>query len=241
MRDETMTDDAPDPGGASRQLPHLSNDGRGVNHAAMRGPLDAPDWPGGSLATDPLRAWMRRLADRLRWVRILNGNWSRLCTHGALKTLSVRSKGTGGTHGMAGVFLDPPYADTADRGADLYAVDSLSVAHDVREWCLCNTDTPWLRIVLAGFEGEHDVDGQDALVAAGWRCVEWYTRGHLTGGMGNLGGGGQMHRDRLWLSPQCLDPFAVDDDDTGSDPATATALPPGVLDGQLALFEGATP
>jgi len=57
-----------------------------------------------------------------------------------------------------------------------------------------------LRIVLAGYEGE----GHEALEAAGWRSVGWYKRGFLRGGMGNLKGGGQQHRERLWLSPHCL-------------------------------------
>ena len=201
--------------GANRKLPHVSDNGRGVNHAAMREPLEythatePPEYELGRLSTEPLRAWMRRLQDRLRWVRALNGDWKRAATNGVMNTLSVARMGQ---TGHCGVFLDPPYADTAKRAAGLYAHDSLTVAHEVREWALKHTATPWLRIVLAGFEGEHDdpETGEDMLVRAGWRCVSWYVGGYLVGGMGNTGkaadGGtvSQQHRERLWLSPQCL-------------------------------------
>ncbi len=63
-----------------------------------------------------------------------------------------------------------------------------------------HTETPWLRIVLAGFDTEHG-----ELEAAGWRSVEWFAGGFLTGGMGNIGSNGHNQaRERLWLSPSCL-------------------------------------
>jgi hypothetical protein len=199
--------------GVSRQLPHLSDNGRGVNHPAMRDGTpgavengtgvwhaDAPD-----LTSTGLIEWFQHLAQRLRWVRIVNGDWRRVCTGGAINSLSVRQK----KDSAAGIFLDPPYADTAGRNKDLYAVDSLSVAHAVREWCLEHGDNPKWRIVMAGFAGEH----HDAFEKAGWREVEWYKAGHLQGGMGNLGGTGnhQQARERLWCSPHCLKQEAVPD------------------------------
>ena len=200
--------------GVRRNLPHLSDNGNGVNHAGTREPgvldvptaehgrsrLDIVDWGATyhNLTMPELIRWFRHLAARLRHVRILNGDWSRLVTTGAAHTLQVRQG-----HGPCGVFLDPPYADTAGRDKSLYAQESLTVAHDVHAWCLANGDNPLFRIVLAGFEGEHD----SALVDAGWTEHEWFTAGFLTGGMGNLGKNGkthQMQRDRLWASPHCL-------------------------------------
>lgn len=58
-------------------------------------------------------------------------------------------------HGITGVFLDPPYADEAQRTDDLYASDSGNVAHAVREWAIANGDNPKLRIALCGYQGEH--------------------------------------------------------------------------------------
>jgi len=200
--------------GVSRDLPHISDDGRGVTHPCTREPgvldpapsdaaelhrLDHIDWGQHyhNTTMPELIRWFRHLCARLRHVRILNGDWSRIVTTGAAHNLVVRQG-----KGPAGVFLDPPYADTAERSEALYQHDSLTVAHDVRQWCLANGDNPKFRIVLAGFEGEHGA----VLEEAGWSVHEWYTKGHLRGGMGNVGGSGksQMHRDRLWASPHCL-------------------------------------
>jgi hypothetical protein len=141
-----------------------------------------------------LRAWFRFLSARLRHVRIITGDWTRLCTMGAIRSLSVRVGGA-----AAGVFLDPPYS-TAVRRTDLYENDVAGLSEAVREWCAANDQHPDVRIVLAGFAGE----GHETLVARGWREVEWYSRGFLRGGMGNIGDGNQQHRERLWLSPSCL-------------------------------------
>ncbi len=88
--------------------------------------------------------------------------------------------------------MDPPYGDVG-RASFYGRHESFTVAEEVRAWCLTVGDNPLWRIVYAGFEGE----GGD-LLAAGWREVEWYSAGHLKGGMGNVGGTGkhQQHRER---------------------------------------------
>jgi len=142
-----------------------------------------------------LREWMRYLSARLRHVRILNGDWKRAVTNGATKTLPVR-KG-----GHVGIFLDPPYSAAAER-ADVYSHEDTDVANAVREWARARGGDKDTRIVLAGFEGEHE-----SLLADGWTSVEWYTAGWLRGGMGNISAEGhQQKRERLWLSPHCLRP-----------------------------------
>ena len=204
--------------GVKRQLPHVSNNGQGVDHAGLREPgvtRQLPHVPNDGKGVDTmllrewgtgephpmvmpkLREWFRFLAARLRHVRILNGSWERACTSGVLVTLSVRQVGT------AGVFLDPPYSN-AVREAGLYAVDSGTVAQDVTAWCVENGADPRYRVVLAGFDGEHN-----ELEALGWSKVEWYAKGHLQGGYANQGEGGtNQHNERLWLSPHCLRPGA---------------------------------
>lgn len=182
--------------GINRQLPEIGNDGRGVNAPQHREP--GMEWH--DITMPKLVDWFHRLAARLRHVRLLNGDWRRALTNGATKTLSVR-----GGDGHAGIFLDPPYADTAGRADGLYANDSLTVAHDVRRWAVEHGDDPDLRIVLAGYENEHgdSVDGD--LEQAGWTAHEWFKTGFLAGGMGVQGTEGhQQHRERLWLSPHCL-------------------------------------
>ena len=95
--------------------------------------------------------------------------------------------------------LDPPYADTANRDPNIYTVDCLKVAHDVREWAIEHGSDPLMRIVLAGYEGEHDMP-------AGWRVHSWQSHG----GMANIGdagrdGTGNFRKERLWFSPHCMD------------------------------------
>lgn len=192
--------------GVSRDLPHVGGDGQGVNRPAAREPgvsdvrwLDDGNPDGFHPVTMPeLQRWMRYLAARLRHVRVLNGDWSRLVTTGAAHTLSVRQG-----HGPAGVFLDPPYA-SSERAGGLYTGghDNGDVAQIVNDWCarLDPTDPKW-RVVLAGYDTEHS-----NLEHLGWTVHEWFTAGHLTGGMGNISktGGHQQKRERLWASPQCV-------------------------------------
>jgi hypothetical protein len=173
--------------GISRDRPHLTDDGQGVNTAATRarGVGDPPEFHAHTMPE--LRRWMAWLSARLRHVRIVNGDWSRVCTTGALKTLPVRQGG------KCGVFVDPPY-DLGERSKGLYGHDTHGIADDVRDWCLRNGADKDLRIVVAGFDTEHF-----ALEAHGWVAHEWFSDGWLEGGMGD-----QAHRERLWASPHCL-------------------------------------
>jgi hypothetical protein len=191
--------------GVSCKLPHLGNDGRGVNRPQAREPgvaaVEPHEWQADDfhpMTMPEVVRWFRFLSARLRHVRILNGDWRRAVTDGATKILSVRMGG-----GHCGVFVDPPYSTAATRDADLYARDDESVAAACREWCVEHGDDPMLRIVLAGFDGEHE-----ALADRGWRPVHWFERGFLRGGMANTnthgGKDGQQAREVLWLSPHCL-------------------------------------
>jgi DNA adenine methylase len=156
--------------GINRQMPHLGNAGTGTNK------------PG-----QDLQAVFLELADRLRNVRVCCGDWSRVCGD------SVTFQ-----HGVTGVFLDPPYADTADRQGDLYACDSLSVAHDVREWAIEAGRNPLMRVCLAGYEGEHAMPDN-------WECVVWKAAGGY-GSQGDGKGRENAGRERLWFSPACIQP-----------------------------------
>ena len=184
-------------GDVHRKLPHIRDDGQGVNRPQLReeGVGGEPEFH--PMTMPELRRWFDFLSARLRHVRILNGDWRRLTTNGATISLSVDERSP------CGMFLDPPYS-TAERADDLYARDSGTVAADVRQWCLEHGDDPLYRIALAGFEGE----GHEELVAHGWTEEEWYKAGFLTGGMGNTAGTGktQASRDRIWFSPHCLRP-----------------------------------
>jgi DNA adenine methylase len=128
-------------------------------------------------------AW-RPLSARLRDVDVACGGWTRVVSPTVLGRVS----------GICGVYLDPPYAE----GAQQYAAGGTGtgLSADVRGWCEAHGDDKRLRVVLSGYEGEHD-----ALEARGWRVVEW----KANGGYGSASGNENAHRERLWLSPACLD------------------------------------
>ena len=173
--------------GINRQLPHLGDAGRGINRQlphlgnAGRGDSILP-------VNEALYEYMRKLAARLRGVRVCNGDWARIVTNGALSYGS-----------SVGVFLDPPYSFDADRDMSLYNHDSGDVAHEVREWCIANGDNPRYRICLAGYSEEHSDKMPD-----GWR-VHSYSANRA---YGSSAGGGRnaenRHKEALWFSPSCL-------------------------------------
>ena len=155
--------------GVNRKLPHLGNAGRGVNRGLPHL---------GNAGRGALTAYMRRLSERLARVRITCGDWRRVTTP------SVLRPGCGGD-GTRAVFLDPPYATSGD----LYAHRE-DVSEAVREWCAAAPAD--LRIVLCGYDDEHD--------ALGWRRIV----GRSGGGAGYSTRADNGRRERLWLSPACL-------------------------------------
>jgi DNA adenine methylase len=153
-------------GGITRKLPHLGDRGMGVNRSSR-----------------PIYDWFARLSARLARVRVCSGDWSRVC--GPSPTFRL---------GITGVFLDPPYADTAGRDPDIYSHDCLRVAHDVREWAIENGKNPLMRIALCGYEGEHQMPDD-------WEKVEWKAKGGYAG----QGDGPNVNatKERIWFSPAC--------------------------------------
>ena len=164
--------------GVNRQLPHLGDPGKGDEPEASAFGRHRAGW---------LKEYLGEFANRLRSVRVCCGDWARVCG----PSVTFR-------HGMTGVFLDPPYADSATRTTGLYAKDCEQVAHAVREWAIEQGENPLMRIVLAGYESEHELP-------ASWKCHEW----EAVGGYGLIAGDeglgrANKSRERLWMSPACL-------------------------------------
>ncbi|MDE2426753.1 MAG: DNA adenine methylase [Elusimicrobia bacterium] len=169
--------------GITRQIPHLSANnpnGQGINAMRRKG------W---------LKGYLGEFAQRLSRVRVCCGDWSRVCG----PSVTFR-------HGLTGVFLDPPYADSADRTSGLYATDCEQVAHKAREWAIEQGENPLMRICLAGYSGEHEMPKS-------WSVFEW----EAAGGYGLISdddeatGRANKWRERLWFSPHCISPKPVRD------------------------------
>jgi DNA adenine methylase len=164
----------------NRQLVHLGNNGQGVNRKRVH---LGNNGQGVNRKLD-LRPWFQALSDRMARVRVCSGDWSRVCGP------SVTFK-----HGLTGVFMDPPYADTAERDPNLYRKDSLTCAHDVRDWAVANGDNPLMRIALCGYEGEHEMPDT-------WSIYEW-SAGEGFGGQADVRTENGK-RERIWFSPACI-------------------------------------
>ena len=160
--------------GVNRKLPHLGNAGQGVNRAL----------PHLGDAGQGVLGYLTALSQRLARVRITCGSWKRVVQP------SVVRAGTGGD-GARAIFLDPPYTTSGD----LYATttDGTTASQDAREWC--KTAPPDLRIILCGYDDEHD-----ELIDLGWAKRE----GKSGGGAGYSTRSDNGQRERLWLSPSCI-------------------------------------
>ena len=132
--------------------------------------------------SDP-HQWMQELQDRMRRVKVLCGDFKR-----ALTPSVVNPNG-----GNSGVFLDPPYDGGDTR---VYGLDSASIFQETLDWALANA-SPTVRVVLAGYDSRP--------MPEGWREPAW--KGH--GGHGRRKDNKEntnQDRERLWLSPSCLNP-----------------------------------
>jgi site-specific DNA-adenine methylase len=161
--------------GVKRKLVHLGDKGRGVNRKRFHL---------GDNGRGRLTEWFGGLSERLARVRVCSGDWARICGP------SVTYK-----HGLTGVFLDPPYADTADRYSDLYREDSLTCAHEVREWAIENGKRRDMRIALCGYENEH-------VMPSTWAVHAWSAGDGFGAQAKERSGNGK--RERIWFSPACL-------------------------------------
>lgn len=164
-------------GGVHRQLPHLGDAGRGVHRQSLgRACAERHAW---------LLDYFQRLSDRLRNVRVCCGDWTRVVCPSVTYL-----------HGLTAIFLDPPYSAEAGRDPDVYAADDMSIAHDVRQWCIENGHNPLLRIAMCGYEGEHEMPED-------WACLSWVAHGGYAH-QGNNKGKLNRFRERVWFSPHCL-------------------------------------
>jgi hypothetical protein len=94
-----------------------------------------------------LYGYYRDLNERLRYVTIHYGNWSRLAR------VARHCARLG--QGDVAVFLDPPYV-AASRKSRIYRQDSGTVAYRVHHWALAAAR--WgVKVALAGYAGDYEM------------------------------------------------------------------------------------
>ena len=156
-----------------------------------------------------IETWFASLCKRLRYVRVMNGDWTR-CVSDAVTGASLGQKSN--YNSPCAVFLDPPYSKNIGRNEHLYAEES-DVAVSVRHWATEHDYDPHFRIALCGYEGEHEMPEN-------WTVFSWQTQGgHANRGHSRKDNRG---RERIWFSPHCLsgDPETVQQPPPDPQPAT---------------------
>lgn len=125
------------------------------------------------------------LSERLRAVRIVNGDWSRVVTNAVLDHRWV----------SVGVFLDPPYDIGDASGVHDVCED---IAFDVAQWAVSKTGEENLRIAFCGYSNSKSAS---LLEDAGWTGVQWERK---TCGASLTIQSPQFNRERIYFSPSCL-------------------------------------
>jgi len=164
--------------GISRQLPSLSNAGQGVTR--RRSYLSNAGQSMTKERAEHLICYFSKLRDRLRNVRVTNGDWKRVMTPSVTTRI-----------GLTGMILDPPY-NISDRTM-VYSHDSVTMAADVIVWATDNGDNKLFRIALCGY------DNYD--MPANWERYSWQARGGLS-----TSNNDNRKRETIWFSPHCLKP-----------------------------------
>jgi len=162
--------------------PDVAHTGKAINKISLRENLQSDD------VRDPYNSniykWFRLLSERLRYVRVVCGDWTRVC-RGNWQDCS----------GTVGMFFDPPYG-VDDRSDNLYRHDNKNIARDVLAWVRERGGQKTYRIVVAGYEEYEE------LLSCGWTAYRWKAQG----GYSNLGDNNNNNRfrERLYFSPHCL-------------------------------------
>jgi len=129
---------------------------------------------------------LAQLAARLRYVRVLSGDWSRAVSPGAL---GIKSFDT------IGVVVDPPYG--AQAGAKLtYATETAETAQDAATWALGAGESRQVRIAFCCYSG---TEISELFARAGWSQHNWRSIGNR--GAANTA---RSRREAVWFSPGCL-------------------------------------
>lgn len=168
------------------EIPFLSREGKDVNSLSIRDDIVDDIMPVNTKIYD----WFRFLANRLRYVRIVCGDWKRICG-GDWQNLRNNTN-------LFGIFFDPPYCNKNRK--EIYIEDDFSVAKEVEQWAIERGKRENYRIVIAGYEEDYP-----HLVGNGWGMYRWST----TGGLANTSNRktqGKINKDKecLFFSPYCL-------------------------------------
>lgn len=134
-----------------------------------------------------LSLWFSQIENILENVKITCMDWKRLFNEGTHWQDDCGKSNIG-------IFFDPPYSDTS-RKKSLYRIDSYDTAKEVNEFCIKNAYRETYKIVVAGYEGEHNNLEDYGYVKYSWKS---------NGGYRNISGNNDnKFKERLWASSSC--------------------------------------
>lgn len=166
-------------------IPRLADSGTGIHAIGQRPHVSHAGMGVHSAGHSNIHKWFESLSTRLRRVRVVCGDWKRVCGGNWQDKM-----------GDVGIFFDPPYGVT-NRDTTVYHHDSPDVAAEVMAWCLDRGKLPSYRIVLAGYEEYEE------LLSEGWSSQRWKANGGYSN-IGNGQGKENRHRETLYFSPHCI-------------------------------------
>lgn len=150
-------------------IPSISNTGHGIC----------------SVHKGDIYKYFNLLSNRLRYVRVVCGDWTRICGGEWQDKI-----------GMVGIFFDPPYG--IRNRTKIYHKDSFTVSSKVKEWCLERGHKASYRIVLCGYEEYED------LLNYGWTKLTWKgSGGYANSAKNNTQGKINRSRETVYFSPYC--------------------------------------
>lgn len=166
------------------QRPDIASSGKGVHKIGLISHINNGEKEVKELYNVNIYTWFRQLSERLRQVRVVCGDWTRVCD-GDWQDGS----------GIVGMYFDPPYGIT-DRDQNIYHHDGIDIAKDVLAWCRERGKKKTYRIIISGYEEYHE------LLNEGWTIFKWSTQG----GYANTSKekNTNRHREKIYFSPHCI-------------------------------------
>ena len=163
-------------------IPHIGHAGKGVHKISKRPHIADAGKGVQEIYNENIYTWFRQLSERLRYVRVVCGDWTRVCGGNWQDNI-----------GPVGIYFDPPY-ENKDR-CDVYAVDCFQMGGLVRKWAIERGALKDYRICISGYDMNNELSDH------GWESYSWETGG----GYSNVSGkkNDNCSKEILWMSPNC--------------------------------------
>jgi site-specific DNA-adenine methylase len=150
-----------------------------------KGAFTVPMWK----KKEALTAWIFALRKRLDKVELLCTDWKKCLTDAHTLRSGALYADT-----VASVFLDPPY----DKYEFMYKHNKKTISSEVRDWCKDVAKHDLIRVILCGYENEHD-----ELLDYGYVKYAGKSANTNSKGRGTKNSKSPSSKEFLWASASC--------------------------------------